>query len=250
MATTAEGVPAPSFQEGCLVKLNPIAVSRPAEQLANSLKERIVEGAIPQGHSFKEQELVDLSGLSRSSVREAMRLLESWGLVESRRGRNGGYVATRGGIEPLAASLDIYMRSGEAEVAELMEILEIIEPGLAALAARRRTEADLAAMRAALAELASETDSDRFVRKNHAWHMALARASRNAVLGAVHEALGPALIDPRLEGFADAGIRSQVLHIARRIIEAIEAGDAEAARRRMARHVTAYRETVEARLRG
>jgi len=130
-----------------------------------------------------------------------------------------------------------------------MEILEIVEPGLAALAARRRTDEDVAAMREALAALAAETDPDRFVRLNHAWHLALVRASRNTVLCAVYESLGPALIDPRLEGFADETVRAQVLRAASRILEAVEAGDGEAARRRMARHVSAYRETVEARLR-
>lgn len=231
-----------------MVRLKPVPVSRPAEALAASLQERILSGAIAEGRMLNEQELVDLSGLSRSSVREALRSLELRGLVETRRGRNGGWLARSPGVSTVAESLDLYMRGGAADVAKMIEIVEIIEPGLAALAARRRSETDLVAIREALAAMDAAEDPERFVELNRDWHLALVRASGNEVLIAVYESLGPALLHPRLEGFADAEIRRQVRHAARRIFEAVEAGDAETARRRMAGHATAYREAVEARL--
>jgi DNA-binding FadR family transcriptional regulator len=89
-------------------------------------------------------------------------------------------------------------------------------------------------------------DPAAFHNLNAAWHLAVARASHNLLLIAVAEALGPHLHDPRVEDFASEDIRRSVLQAHGRVQEAIAARDSDAARRRMARHVGAYRARIEA----
>lgn len=229
-----------------MIKLKPITVARPSERLAETLQEQIIGGAIAQGQMLNEQEIVGSSGLSRNSVREALRMLETRGLVETRRGRYGGWMVRSSGVEPVARSLDIYVRSGHAGTDKLLEIAEIVEPGLAALAAERRTEDDLADLRKALDELGAADGSDQFVELNRAWHLALVRASHNEVLIALYESLGPELLNPDVDEFVTPEIRAAVLLAADRIFAALVEGDAEAARRRMTKHVQAYRRAIEA----
>jgi DNA-binding FadR family transcriptional regulator len=232
---------------GEVIELGQIRVERTYEALANHLREQILRGEIPPGAVLpNERELSDQTRLSRGSVREALRILEAEGLVTTRTGRSGGRVARLPGAEGVRRSLDFFIRGQQVEFAAVLETMEALEPALAALAAAHRGPKDLETLEEISREMANPAiDTARYQELNAAWHLAVARASHNALLIAVMQALGPRLHDPHVEGFISPEMRKIVLGAHARVQRALVDGDVEAARRRMARHLRAYRETVE-----
>lgn len=232
---------------GEVIALGLIRVERTYEALANHLREQILRGEISPGAALpNERDLCDQTGLSRGSVREALRILEAEGLVATRAGRSGGRVARLPGAEGVGRSLDFFIRGQQVEFAAVLETMEALEPALAALAAEHRSPKDIEVLEEISREMADPTvDGARFLSLNAAWHLAVARASHNALLIAVMQALGPRLHDPHVENFVSPEMRKVVINAHARAQRAIVDGDPEAARRRMARHLRAYRDTVE-----
>lgn len=228
-----------------MLRMDSISPQKGFETLAMRLKEQILSGGILTGEVICERDLVERSGLSRGSVREALRVLETQGLVETRRGRNGGRVAVRNEGDVVRSSLDVFIRGQQIPFEVVLETVQALEPSLAELAALHHDENDIDALKVAVKKLADAKSPKRFLDANASWHRAIAHATHNALLVTMYDALGPSLLDPRVVGFVSADVRQVVLRAAERILEAIVKRDAEAARRRMDRHVRAYRETVE-----
>jgi DNA-binding FadR family transcriptional regulator len=232
---------------GEVIELGQIRVERTYEALANHLREQILRGEIAPGAVLpNERDLCDQTGLSRGSVREALRILEAEGLVTTRAGRSGGRVARLPGAEGVGRSLDFFIRGQQVQFAAVLETMEALEPALAGLAAEHRSPQDIEVLEEIGREMADPAvDTPRFQALNAAWHLAVARASHNALLIAVMQALGPRLHDPHVEDFISPDMRQVVLGAHARVQRAIVEGDGDAARRRMARHLRAYRDTVE-----
>jgi GntR family transcriptional regulator, transcriptional repressor for pyruvate dehydrogenase complex len=228
------------------MSIGPIKVEKGFEILANDLRERILSGAIRAGESLpNERELGDQTGLSRGSVREALRILEAQGLVSTKAGRYGGRVALQPTNEFLRTSIQSFIRGRQVPFTTLIETAESIEPVLASLAAQHRTDADLATLRIIGDELETSSVASEIHAANARWHLAVARASHNHLLIGVAEALNPLIHDPHVENFASAEIRDAVVRAHERVYQAIVDRDAEAAGRRMARHIRAYRTRIE-----
>jgi DNA-binding FadR family transcriptional regulator len=229
------------------IEPSPIRVEKSYQALAKTLREQILDGAIPPGAGLpNERELGGQTGLSRGSVREALRILETEGLVSTRIGRSGGRTVRLPGAEDVSRTLDFFIRGQRVKFSAMLETMQVLEPGLAALAAQHRTPADLATLDEISREMADPAvPALRYQALNGAWHLAVAHASHSALLIAFMEALGPRLHDPHVESFVTSAMRPDVLAAHARVQAAIVAGDAEAARRRMARHLAAYRDQVE-----
>jgi hypothetical protein len=230
-----------------LVRLGPIRIQKGFESLAENLAEQILNGEIKPGDLLpNERALISVSGLSRGSVREALRVLETQGLVATKLGRNGGRVATPPGGETFRRSIEFFIRGHSIPLSGLIETVEILEPNLAMLAAKHRNEGDILELKAASRKLAATKSPGPFVKANAHWHKAMAKASHNPLLIAIYEAFGDDLLNPRIKGYISDEIRREVVRAVNHVEDAIVAGDAEAARRRMARHVEAYRASIEA----
>lgn len=196
------------------------------ELTADALRERIIAGAWPLGSRIPiEPELAALLGVSRNTVREAVRVLAFCGVLSVRQG-DGTYVASR--LDP-AQALRALAQAGLVEQLETRTMLEVESARLAAL---RRNDADLAALRAALAargERATDEPLDGFITRDMAFHRAVTAAAHNAPLAAlydfcaesIHQALRVTLDDTSLPEPDHAA------HAA--IVDAIAAGDAELA---------------------
>jgi GntR family transcriptional regulator, transcriptional repressor for pyruvate dehydrogenase complex len=229
-----------------VIKVGPIRVEKGFEALASVLREQILRGDIEAGEVLpNERELVQRSGLSRGSVREALRVLETQGLVSTRLGRNGGRVALQSSAEAVRTSLDFFIRGQQIPFQVLLETVEVLEPSLAALAATHRDDDDILSLQGESRKLRATADPTRFLAANARWHRAMTQASHNPILTTIYDALGPGLLDPHVSGFASADVRDAVVKAVSRVEEAIVAGDPVAARRRMERHVQAYRAQVE-----
>jgi GntR family transcriptional repressor for pyruvate dehydrogenase complex len=204
--------------------------------VADQLLELIAAGRLRPGDPVPpERELVENYRVGRSSVREALRMLESQGLIEAR--GNGTFTVSHA-RNTLNQSLELLLSVAEADLHELFEIRRILEGECAALAAGRRREADLVRMRAAIAEMESGIGSeDAYIAADLEFHLTIAEATGNRVAAhlmhalrdQLHRALGTVYQIPH------SAERSLAQH--REIVEAIGARRPDEARASMQAHI-------------
>lgn len=227
-----------------------LRVPRAADVLADVLRDKILNGELRPGTSLPaERDLAEESALSRGSVRDALRMLEIEGLVETRAGRSGGTVVRRVGSGPLMRSLEIFIRGRQVRMRSLLEIRELIEPECAALAAERGEDRAIARLSELCQEMRGQVDDvDEFLTLNAQWHIQVAEASGNELLVALMTAIAKEIrAATDLEDFNSAEVIQAAQHAHEAVRESIHAGDVEKARDRMRQHVHAYREAVSAR---
>jgi GntR family transcriptional repressor for pyruvate dehydrogenase complex len=225
-----------------------VSVPKASDVLADRLRELILSKRFAEGTPLPtERELVAQSGLSRTSVREALRVLETEGLIATKAGRNGGSQVRRPGRESISRSFELFVRSHGVRFEALLEAREAIEPAAARLAAIHRTDGDLAEMtriHRALEEVSA--DVTEHVRLNLQWHRAIMRASRNELLIAFFDAIADSVqAATESRSLNSADVRREVVRAHGRVLAAIAARDADAAFRRMQRHVDAYSTLVK-----
>ena len=220
-----------------------IQASRLYEQIVQQIEESILKGELSEGGQLPaERDLAKQFGVSRTAVREAVKALQEKGLVEAFPGR--GTFITSGTSNSMRQSLDRMMKSGEPDGrAELAEVREILEPEIAALAALRADEQDLAAMREAIEVMDSaRRDADAFIEADLDFHLALAEAAANPIILSLIDSIVGLLREQRMQIFhVDGGPeRGQSHH--KRILEAIERRDPQGARDAMQAHLAQVRE--------
>jgi len=228
------------------VRLTPMQVPKASDVLADDLRERILRGDFPEGTALPpERELVLQTQMSRTTVREALRILEVQGLVQIRTGRSGGAFVQRPGEESIASTVSLMIRGRRIRLDALLETREAIEPACAKLAARYRTDADLEKLEAANAAISVDGPLSDFLTANVDWHIAVAVASHNELLIGFMRALSRAIYaSTDNQGFIDTDVRKTTKRAHESITAAIRDQDPEAAVRRMSRHVHAYAEAV------
>lgn len=213
--------------------------ARLADQVAAALEAEIRAGRLSTGDKLPtEQALVQQFGVSRTVVREAVSRLRSLGLVDARQG-SGMYV-TRPGVEPL--SFDAQTGASLEAVLQIVEVRRALEAEAAELAARRRRAADLTAIRRALRAIDAAVKAGRDgVDEDVAFHRAIAHAAGNPFLIRTLDYLGQFLQDAtrvtRAYEARHAALAADVLQEHHALLEAIEAGDPDAARTAAVRHM-------------
>ena len=231
-----------------MLSLSPIQVPKASDVLADSLREQILDGRLRVGATLpNERDLAERAGLSRASVREALRILEVEGLIATRTGRNGGSEVVRPGLDTIERTIGIFIRGQNIRLASVLEVREAIEPHAARLAALHRTEQDLAALQESHERLVRQVDDvGAFLRANLDWHVNVVLAAHNELLSAFVAAFAQTVYQStELQEFSPSDIRQTVARAHQGVMDAIEAGDGEAAWRRMARHVGAYVQRVK-----
>lgn len=197
------------------------------ESVVAQLERLLGDGAWSVGQRLpSEQRLADELGVGRSTVREAVRVLVSQGLVQPRQGA-GTFVRAR---EPRAGDLPARLR--RAGVLEVYEVRHGLEVQAARLAAARRSDTDLRQMDDALARRRRARSAGRhraFVDADLDFHRTVVAAAGNPVLGELFDVFADALRAALLDLAADPGYAedTHAHHVA--LGEAIRAGDAAAA---------------------
>ena len=228
-----------------MIDITPVHVPKAADVLANILRERILDGELSEGVDLpNERDLGIQSGLSRASVREALRILEGEGLIATRLGRNGGSAVARPSGATIERSVGIFIRGQRIRFEAVLETRAAIEPPSARFAALHRTDADMDEIQKShvrLEQASAAGDVPAYVRANLDWHVQVVRASHNELLIAFISAVSQSVyLATDLEGFNSVTVRNAVIRAHRRVMDAIEARDGDAAERRMGRHVAAY----------
>jgi DNA-binding FadR family transcriptional regulator len=215
--------------------------------LARELRERILNGELREGAALPaERELVKQTQMSRATVREALRILEVQNLVRVKAGRAGGAFVQRPTTASMANSVTTLIRGRQIKLADLMETREALEPFCAELAAAKRTEAELATLDRANEAIADPgAELSRFLQANLDWHVGVAIASHNELLIGFMTALSQAIyMGTENAAFIDDSVRAVTARAHKSITKAIRDKDAEAAGRRMRRHVHSYAAAV------
>src|ERR1700752_1007528 len=160
------------------IRLSPVDVPKASDVLASQLRERILSGEHAEGAPLPaERELVKQKQMSRATVREALRILEVQNLVRVKAGRAGGAFVQRPTTKSMANSVSMLIRGRHIKIADLMETRQAVEPFCAELAARNRTDEDLARLDEANKALANPgAELADFLQANLEWHVGVAVA--------------------------------------------------------------------------
>jgi GntR family transcriptional repressor for pyruvate dehydrogenase complex len=130
------------------------------EMIAERLRRQIARGELAIGERLPpEDELTATYGIARTTLREALRILESQGLLEIRRGRSGGPVVTMPKIDSLAEGLAVTLQLRGTTAGDLDAARQLLEPRLAGWLASSHTDDDLSALRAAVDRAAAAAAS-------------------------------------------------------------------------------------------
>jgi GntR family transcriptional regulator, transcriptional repressor for pyruvate dehydrogenase complex len=229
------------------VRFEQILIEPAYRKVAAAIGERIVSRSLREGERLPpETELARQFGVNRSTIREALRELESGGLVKRRPGSKLMSVS-RPQHDAIAGGVSRALVMHDVTFVEVWAALTILEPPIAEAAARARSNDDLAAVVAAAERfLRLNADTGRAVHHAAEFFRCVGRATHNQVLVLAQEPLLQ-LLEPSLRVMIDkvAQARSRIATAQKRIVEALDARDAEAARGWMAKHIRDFRKGYE-----
>ena len=224
--------------------------ARPAyEELADALRAQILAGVLLPGHRLPvEPDLSARYGVSRSTVREALRVLSSQHLVTTTRGVSGGTFVMHPNLDQIAGHLEVGIglltTSADLSVEQLLEVRDLVEVPAAGLAAERATPAQLSAVRATLVD-PRVAEPGQMHACNHRFHMLLIEAAGNPLLSVVARPVFGVLTTRFVRGDADARFWDTVLDDHRAILRRVEAADPGGARQAMHDHLVRLRVPYE-----
>lgn len=203
-------------------------------KLVHILGSRIASGELPPDTIIDLDALVTEFEVSKTVVREAVRVLADKGLLASRQ-KYGTFVRPRGDWNLLDSDLLAWRSERESRrlFEDLAEIRAILEPAAAALAAARRSEADIAALKAALDDMragVSAADADHIADADLRLHGALYKATHNEMLNHLYTVIEPTL-RARVSRVFSSDHFDDPITVHQPTIDAVIRGDADAAER-------------------
>jgi GntR family transcriptional repressor for pyruvate dehydrogenase complex len=218
--------------------LKAIKKTRVYEDIVAQVKDLIADGKLRPGDQLpSERELSETFQVSRTSVREAIRALESLGFIETKQGE-GTYIASS--VETLLASIAFSLSQRRDFLLQVFEARKILEPAIAALAAERATLEEVAKLETILREQARQiTEGETGMESDTRFHSTLAEAAKNGVLLKLNEAIVDSLRETRERSLQMDGRPARSLTGHREILAAIRDKDPVGAREAMLDHLEA-----------
>lgn len=206
------------------------------EVVAADIRQQIATGVLAIGARLPtEDELTEQYGIARTTLREALRVLESQGLISIRRGRGGGATVTMPDLVRLAEPLAVVLQLRRATVSDLDAARLLIEPQLAAWLAEHRRRDDLAALREVVEEATAAAEADdqiAFGRAAARIHSTILELGGNETLSVISQLLHRLVVHRYTAGArqSDQMLMRRAARSYRRLYELIEARDADGAR--------------------
>ena len=202
------------------------------------IKEMITSGELGPGDRLpKEADLAARLGLSRNSLREAVKALTLVNVLDVRHG-DGTYVTSLDSahlLDALSFMVDLHR---DDSVLQFFEVRRLLEPGVAALAATRITPEKITELRLLCSDLAADAGVEELVANDLQFHRGIAEATGNQVVCSLLDGISGATQRARIwRGVTQAGAVERTLAEHAAILDAIEIGDAEAARAWMTAHI-------------
>lgn len=202
------------------------------------IRDLISSGRISPGDRMPpEQELATMLGISRSSLREAVKALSQARVLDVRRG-DGTYVTS---LEPelllsgLSFVVDLMQ---DSTLIEVFEVRKLLEPAATALAAKRISDEQVNTLRESLAEMRTAHDPEELVMRDFEFHAQVAAATGNSSLCSILEALSTRALRARIWRASVSGMKTMTLSQHALILEALADRDAVLARSAATIHVS------------
>lgn len=217
------------------VELVPIPAAALHQQVAQRLRQMLTEGAIAPGSKLNERELCAVLAVSRTPLREAIKMLATEGLV--------ALLPNRGAVA---------VQLTEDDVRHTFEVMAGLEAQSGELAARRVTDQEIAEIRALHYEMLAawtRRDLPGYYRLNARIHQAINAAAKNPVLVATYVQINARLHALRFRSNQDEAKWARAVADHERMVEALAARDPQAMREVLSQHLAAKLETVLAQLR-
>jgi GntR family transcriptional regulator, transcriptional repressor for pyruvate dehydrogenase complex len=211
-----------------------------------AIRQYVVRQKLKPGDPLpSERQMQQQLGISRAPVREALRVLQSVGMIEARQGK--GLFVKEMTLQPMVdtfvSHLELFDRDSFAHLQELRQILEL---GAAELAAKRRTDRDLQCMESILGSMRQRMDRNEFVlEEDLGFHELLVQASHNPLIDQLYAFLTPFLVAVRESGEQTDQVLQECMADHTAIFEAVRDGDAGLATRLMQEHMESVRRQFE-----
>jgi GntR family transcriptional regulator, transcriptional repressor for pyruvate dehydrogenase complex len=217
--------------------ITPIKKTRVAEEVADRIRVLMLDGTFPSGEPLpSERHLAERFGVSRGSIRDAFRTLETIGLVETRHGQ--GTFPLELSVERLVAPLASVMAYRSDLQGELLDVRRMFEPAVARVAALRATDEDLAELQRLLdAQRQKLKAGQSAIVEDTAFHAILARATRNRVVMSIMATLNDLLVESRTSSLLQKGRPARSIDGHEAVVAALRRHDAEGASQAMYNHI-------------
>lgn len=165
----------------------PAKQNRVYQDVVEQIQEAILNGDLKAGEQLPaERKLIEMFGVSRGTLREALRVLQQKGMIEIKTGVAGGSIVKEVTTDQMGESLALLLRCRQISLEQLAEFREGVEGLVAALAAKRADQSDITRLQGLLAEAGSFLSEgaqswDNFIRKDEEIHLTIAEISANPI---------------------------------------------------------------------
>jgi len=218
-------------------RIEPVRKTRVAEEVADRIRVLILDGTFPPGQALPaERALADWFGVSRGSIRDAFRTLETLGLLATRHGQ--GTFPQELDVDRLVAPLASVLSYHYELQDELLDVRLMFEPAVARVAATRVTDEDIAELEEILGAQRRKLRAGRSaLAEVTAFHDAVARATRNRVVVRIMSTLNDLLVESRKRRLRQRGRPGRSLHGHEAVVAALRRRDGGAAAEAMREHL-------------
>jgi GntR family transcriptional regulator, transcriptional repressor for pyruvate dehydrogenase complex len=218
-------------------RIEPIKKTRVAEQIADRIRLLILDGTFPPGQPLPgERQLAERFGVSRGSIRDALRVLETVGLLVTRHGQ--GTFPQELDVERLVAPLASILTYRHDLEDDLLDVRRMFEPAVARVAATRITEEDLLDLQRILEAQRRKLKTRQLaIVEDTAFHGVLARATGNRVVVSIMATLNDLLVESRKLALKQEGRPGRSMQGHEAVVAALQRRDANAAAEAMREHI-------------
>lgn len=218
--------------------MEPIKRLNVGDSIINQIKDLFLDGKLKPGDKLPpERELMEMFEVGRTSLREALKVLESQGLIV--RSQKGTFISTNFN-DFYTDSLIYQFYFSEVDWQDIFEARRFIEKELAGLAAERAQPEDLIEIQATIKDMQlaiEENTYANYISSNMQFHEKIAAASYNQVMVDLYNSITSLVLRAQKKAAAVPGVMNESLHFHQEIYNAIEQKDVEKARRLMENHI-------------
>ena len=217
--------------------IEPIKKTRIAEEVADRIRMLVLDGTFPVGRPLPSERLLrERFAVSRGSIRDALRMLEMIGLLETRHGQ--GTFPQELTVDRLVAPLASVMTYRQDLRDELMDVRRMFEPAVARAAATRATDEDFSDFQRILDAQRRKLETGRSaIVEDTAFHAALARSTHNRVVVSIMATLNDLLVESRTLALKQKGRPERSMEGHEAVVAALRRREAEGAARAMYKHI-------------
>jgi GntR family transcriptional repressor for pyruvate dehydrogenase complex len=224
----------------------PLDKKRYSEQIADLIQDKILQDHLEAGTSLPSEKDLSLEfQVSRSVIREALRMLEVSGLVTIKKGPSGGIFVSNGYHKPITNSLNNLITLGDVTIDHLFDVRLLIEPHIAMEAALNAKDEHIKKLKELLDDSSLHQDDPiRLKRNNLKFHLLVAKASGNPVLALLLESVIELAIKTTLD-FLDLSLERHFFRVHKRIAQVITNGESEEAERLLREDILDIKEKIQ-----